>query len=313
MIQFHRRQNLTCDDTLPIQTVCTHVHILLEQWILAIFRNVLVQCYNVNIMDVRFRDSLGCFASFGSTRHLVCLLESFSHRVQAKLVLKARIFTQQFSNLTSLDRNITGVHSFLQPRLSFFIPFLHCFVSFTDGFVSIGHSDTHAKSTEVLEKFLSLCTVQINFHIRDPGQMKSSPITGMSNIVTRATIVRQPLRSLILVIPHSVAPCYDNTYITWFPKHGTEQLVANGRYFDNSPKGIHLDQFQKEFPKSTACLRQYIEVVCAVCQQILPIVTNSSPNKVCPIVLGFGIRAQIIQIVICVDEMGVIPLLSCDI
>jgi len=143
-----------------------------------------------------------CFASFCSTP-----VQGFSNiywgvfhtGVRTKFIFKARSFTQQFFKLTSPDRNniITGVLDFLQPRLSFLIPILQCFLSLADEYVSIGHAETPTpKSPEVLKDFISVCTVPINFHIRDPRQMKFPPVTGMNNSVTRTTNIRQPLKSL---------------------------------------------------------------------------------------------------------------------
>jgi hypothetical protein len=94
------------------------------------------------------------------------------------------------------------------------------------------------------------------------------------------------------------------------------------------PKGVHLDQFKNQIPKSTACLPQYIDVVYAVSQQFLPVVkifvfnplipgrklgSFITRHKVCPIELGFGIRANVIQIVGSVEEVGIVPLLACEV
>jgi len=40
---------------------------------------------------------------------------------------------------------------------------------------------------------------------------------------------------------------------------------------------------------------------------------RSSPDKVCLIELGFGMRAHIIQIASSVEEVGIVPLLACEI
>ena len=147
MIQFPRRQNVIFNNTLPIQifrgTVCTQVHFRVAQRKFAVFTNVGVQTYNVYIVDLLpFLDSGVCFSSFvptTRTRHRVYLLE-----VRAKLIFKARIFTQQFPKHTPPDRNnlITSVFDFLQPRLSFLIPVLQSLLGLTNGFVSIWHAKT---------------------------------------------------------------------------------------------------------------------------------------------------------------------------
>jgi len=105
--------------------------------------------------------------------------------------------------------------------------------------------------------------------------MNFFPITGMSNIVMPPTNMRQSLKSLNrLAIPHTVAPSWDNTYRIRFLSHSQEHLFANRRYCDSLPKGVHLDHFQKQIPKSTTCLPQYIDVVHSVGQQFFPIVKN---------------------------------------
>jgi len=78
-------------------------------------------------------------------------------------------------------------------------------------------------------------------------------------------------------------------------------------------------------PKNTICLPRYIDVIHGVGQQFLPIVKNfvfyllipdrklgsfTTWHKVCPIVLGFGLVAHIIQIVSRVEEVWIIPLLA---
>ena len=77
-------------------------------------------------------------------------------------------------------------------------------------------------------------------------------------------------------------PFRDNTYRICFQEHGPEHLVANGKYFNRLPKGVHLDQIQKEIPKSTACLPMYIDDVHAVGHQFLRIVENSVFNPLIP-------------------------------
>jgi len=172
---------------------------------------------------------------------------------------------------------------------------------------------------ELLKDFIHFFAVPINFQIMFPSQTNFPPTTGMRNI-TRPTNVRQPLKSLNrLTIPHTVAPSRDNTYRILLQNHGSEYLFANGRYCNGLPKGLHFDQFQKQISKSTACLPQYIGIVHAVGQQFLPIVKNfvSNPlipgrnlglfitrHKDCPIELGFGMRAHIIQIVGSFENLG---------
>ena len=131
-ILFPSRQKLTFDNTLSIQTVrgtvCTHVHFRLTQENLVIFTNVGVQIYNVHIVDfLHMLNSLICFSSFGSTpvQDIAKIYWRNLHiRVRAKFIFKARIFTQQLSNLTPQERNIliTSVFGFLQPLLSLLKP-----------------------------------------------------------------------------------------------------------------------------------------------------------------------------------------------
>ena len=159
-------------------------------------------------------------------------------------------------------QHITSFLDFLQACHSFLKPVLLCFHSLADGFVSIGHSKTPMpKAHELLIDLVRLCTVPVNAHISEPSQINFPPITGMNNVVTRPTYVRRPLNSLNrLTIPHTLAPSRDNTYRIWFQKNGTEHLLLKGRYYDSLRKGVHLDQFQIQIPKSTACLPQYIYV-----------------------------------------------------
>ena len=182
------------------------------------------------------------------------------------------------------------------------------------------------KTPYVLKDFVRLFAVPINFHIGYPSQTNFPPVTGMRNI-TRPTNVRQPLKRLNRVtIPHTVASSRYNTYRIWCQKHSPEHLIANGRYSNGLPKGVHLDKIKKHIPKSIACLPQCIDVVNAVGQQFLPIFKNyvcyplyqsgnwvrSSPFiKVWPIELGFGMRAHTNEIVGCVVEVGIVPLLEC--
>jgi hypothetical protein len=100
-------------------------------------------------------------------------------------------------------------------------------------------------------------------------------ITGMSNIVPSPNNIHQSLKSLnSLSISHSELRFRYNNYSVWFKEHCLEQLVANGRYSDSLPKGIHFDQFQNQIPKSTACLPQYIDIVNTVGHELLLIGEN---------------------------------------
>jgi len=104
MIQFRRRQNLTFDNTLPIQTVrgtvYTYVHVRVAKGKRVIFTNLAVQTYNVYIVELA---SVICFSSFGSTsvQGISNIYWSILHIVvRTKLILKARIFTKVFSKHT---------------------------------------------------------------------------------------------------------------------------------------------------------------------------------------------------------------------
>jgi hypothetical protein len=55
-------------------------------------------------------------------------------------------------------------------------------------------------------------------------------------------------------------PSRDKTYSIIFQQHCPEYLTANGRYCYSFPKGVHLDQIQKQIFKRAACLPQYIDV-----------------------------------------------------
>jgi hypothetical protein len=105
--------------------------------------------------------------------------------------------------------------------------------------------------------------------------MNLTSITGMSNIVPCPTNIRQPLKGFArLANTHSVPCSRDNTYSVWFQKHCPEHLIANGRYSDSLPKGVHFDQLQKQIPKRTTRLHQYIDIVHAVGQGLLLIAEN---------------------------------------
>jgi hypothetical protein len=99
------------------------------------------------------------------------------------------------------------------------------------------------------------------------------PIAGMNNIVPILTNVRQSLNCFnSLSVSHAVTPSRDNIYSVRFQEHGSENLIANGRYFDSLPKGVNVDHFQKQFPERTTCLHQYINVVLALGQELFLIV-----------------------------------------
>ena len=108
MIQFRRRQNLTFDNTLPIQTVrgtvYTYVHVRVAQGKLAIFTKIGVQTYNVYIVElIPFHASVICFSSFGCTsvQGISNIYWRILHIVvRTKLILKVRIFTKEFSKHT---------------------------------------------------------------------------------------------------------------------------------------------------------------------------------------------------------------------
>ena len=97
--------------------------------------------------------------------------------------------------------------------------------------------------------------------------MEFPPITGLNNVSSRPNI-RQPLKILNrLTIPHTLTPSRDNIYSVRFQEHGLEHLIANGQYSYPFPKGVHLNQFQKQISKRAACLPQYTHVVHARDQQ----------------------------------------------
>ena len=99
--------------------------------------------------------------------------------------------------------------------------------------------------------------------------MEFPPITGLNNVSSRPNI-RQPLKILNrLTIPHTLTPSRDNIYSVRFQEHGLEHLIANGQYSYPFPKGVHLNQFQKQISKRAACLPQNIKLVHAIGQQIV--------------------------------------------
>ena len=201
---------------------------------------------------IPFIDSVICFDSFGSTpvqsiSNIYLII--FHIGLGAKLIFKARVFAQQFCKSAPPDRNnlITGVPNFLQPPFSF--------LSITNGFVSIWHVDTHAKSTRGIKRLHSSLRSTIKIHITYPSQMNFPPITSASKIVKRQTNVRWSLKIInSLPFSYTVAPSRDNTYRIQVQKYGLEHLVANWRYCNGFPKGFQLDQFQKQIPKSTSSL-----------------------------------------------------------
>jgi len=110
---------------------------------------------------------------YAHAKILEYLSENSSHRCASKVHFQGQEFLATIFKLTPPDRNniITGILEFLQPHLSFLISLLQCFFSLTDRFVSIGHAETPmSKTPEVLDNFISLCTVPINFHITDPAR-----------------------------------------------------------------------------------------------------------------------------------------------
>jgi hypothetical protein len=155
------------------------------------------------------------------------------------------------------------------------------------------------------------------------------PITGMSDIAPGPINVRQPLNGLKrLAVYHSVPRSRDNTYSVRFKKHCPEYLIANGRYRYSLPKWVHLDQFQKQISKRTACLPQYVHIIEAVGQQLFLITKKFvflllipfrklgsllPRHIVYPIVFGVGIRAHIIQILCRIKEVRVITFLAPEI
>jgi hypothetical protein len=86
--------------------------------------------------------------------------------------------------------------------------------------------------------------------------------------------VCQPLKTYNrLVVSHTVPISKDNTYSIWDHKHCPENLLENGRYY-SLPIGVHLNQFQKQIPKHTACLPQHMDVIHAVGKQFILIVES---------------------------------------
>jgi hypothetical protein len=182
---------------------------------------------------IPFIDSVICFGSFGSTpvqsiSNIYLII--FHIGLRAKLIFKARVFAQQFCKCAPPDRNnlITGVPNFLQPPFSFLISFPQSFLSITNGFVSIWHVDTHAKSTRGIKRLHSSLRSTIKIHITYPSQMNFPPITSASKIVKRQTNVRWSLKIInSLPFSYTVAPSRDNTYRIQVQKYGLEHLVAN--------------------------------------------------------------------------------------
>ena len=102
------------------------------------------------------------------------------------------------------------------------------------------------QKTKVLKDLFRLLSVPVNFHIRYPWQLNLPPISGVSNIVTCLTHVRQPLKCFnSLAVSRTVAPSQDNTHRIRFQEYGSEHLITNGRYCYSLPKGVYLNQFQK--------------------------------------------------------------------
>jgi len=164
MIQIPRKQNLTFDDMLPIQTVkgtvCIHARFRATRRKLAIFTNVRVQADNFHVEDLLSGlDSVICVSGFSSSP-----IEGISNiywrvfniGVRTKFIFKARIFEQQIPKLIPPDRNniITGVLDFLLHRFSFFISILRIFHGLCRWVcVDWACKYTHSKSTRSNRKF----------------------------------------------------------------------------------------------------------------------------------------------------------------
>ena len=100
--------------------------------------------------------------------------------------------------------------------------------------------------------------------------MNLPSISGMIIIFTFPTNIRQALKDFNnLVIFHSVPCSMDDTYSVLSQKHFPEHLIANGGYSVSMTKGFHFDQYQKEIPKPTACVPQYVNIVHAVGEELL--------------------------------------------
>jgi len=191
-------------------------------------------------------------------------------RVRTKFIFKARNITQYFSKFAPPDRNniVTSFFDFLLPRHCFLVPVLQCFISVANGFRSIGHAKAPIiKTAQILKDLISVLTIHINFCIRYPSQVDFPPITSMNNVSSPPNI-SQPLKTLNrLTIPHTITRSRDNIYSVRFHEHGSEHLIANGRYCKSFPKGVHLNQFQIQISKHPGCQPQYIHVIPAVGQQ----------------------------------------------
>jgi len=87
--------------------------------------------------------------------------------------------------------------------------------------------------------------------------MYLAPITGMSNIDSRPTNVRPPLKDLNrVVVSNTVTPSLIIYTVSGFRKMIRDTLLQMVDFFNNFPKGVHQDQFQKIF--STHLLSSFV-------------------------------------------------------
>jgi len=122
-----------------------------------------------------------------------------------------------------------------------------------------------------------------------------------------------------------VLPMYASHWRAWFQKHGPEYVVQMDDIVMACRKGSILTKLNSNSEKNNMPAPVQWRRPCSS-QQFLPIVKNFvfyplipgpklgsiSTHKVYPIVLGFGMRTQIIQIVCSVEEVGIVPLLACE-
>ena len=177
--------------------------------------------------------------------------------------------------------------------------------------------------TRGTETFISLSTVPMKFYNRNPRLMNIPPITCMNHIFTRATNVRQRLKSLNRLALSS----RDNTYRIWFQKKVLTPCCKWTMLWELAQCGPSWP-ISKDIPKSTPCLPEYIHVFHSVSQYFHPIVkpfvlypripgrklsSVITLHKLCLIVLGCWMWAHIIQIIGDVQETDVVPLLACEI
>jgi len=225
--------------------------------------------YNCKGTDVHIVDLIAvlnfvmCFVSFCSNpvQGIPVINWWVLHiEVRAMLIFKARIFAHRFSKLAAQNRNniITDVLNFFC-KLALDSSYLSCKVSsaLPMGLYRLGmrsHTST--------------------FTLGTPVKLTSLPLPAWTTLLRVQPMyashwsVSTDLRFHIRYHPR------DNTYRIWFQKHGPVHLVAYGRYCNSLLKCVHLDQFQKQIPKITTCLPQYINVVHAVGQQFHPTLKN---------------------------------------